>query len=147
MGVVSDETHLKKPPTYNNIEYSKITSLMLFWKNLSSKPKNFLENFEGCPLTHQKWVLFSTKIKNTLILNIKISWKIYGQYHPPSKLRYTPRGKGGYTGGGIGGTPIVGGVFIYFYMVPPYETSSINMSIYVSFIIQIYELYFTMSNF
>jgi len=43
-------------------------------------------------------------------INVKISWKIYGQHHPPSKRQNTPRGKGGYTGGGIGGTPHIRGV-------------------------------------
>jgi len=67
---------------------------------------------------------------------------------PPYKLRYTPRGKGGYTGGGIGGTPHIRGyLYISIWYPPPMLPQlSICLSMYLS-LIQIYELYFTMSNY
>ena len=66
---------------------------------------------------------------------------------PPHFIETPPEGRGVIRVGVEGGPPPYKGVFIYFYMVPPYVTSSSYMlSMYLS-LIQIYVLYFTMSNY
>ena len=87
------------------------------------------------------------KDKKTLFLNLKISWKIHGQYHPTPFHQNTPIGKGGYTGGGIGGTPHIWGYVYISIWYPPLCYLINQYVIYESIIIQIYELYFTMSNY
>jgi len=66
---------------------------------------------------------------------------------PPLNFVIPPEGRG-VIREGVEGDPPLEGVLIYFYMVPPpmLPQLSICLSMYLS-LIQIYELYFTMSNY
>ena len=82
---------------------------------------------------------FNPKRKNFL----ENSWTI--SPHPISSKH--PQREGGLYGRGYRGDPPYKGVFIYFYMVPPLCNLINQYVIYESIILQIYELYFTMSNY
>jgi hypothetical protein len=77
------------------------------------KNKNFLENFEGYPLFHQKWVFIVTEHKNKLNETkkdfepkpknfLENSWTTS---HPLFSFK-TPREEGGDMGGGVGVPPL-----------------------------------------
>jgi hypothetical protein len=54
------------------------------------------------------------KIKKGSFLNLKISWKIYGQHHLPPLRQNTPRGKGGDVGVPEGIPPLGERYCIYY---------------------------------
>ena len=53
---------------------------------------------------------------------------------PPLNFVIPPEGRGVIQEGVEGDPPFIGGTYIFLYGTPPYVTSTINMSIYVSFI-------------
>jgi len=66
---------------------------------------NISKNFEITKFPGKILGLGGFTRKRVLILTLKKTWKINGQYHPPLFRQNTPRGEGGYVGGTGGGTP------------------------------------------